>query len=125
MTQFHVCRSEVARAIRQTARHDEVPAELFKAGGETVLDRMRHYMRLATYLHCAPYRTLRHLANIAGTQMCGYSQQNCPPLPIAVEVCPLPLSFPSPLPFLPPLPSLSPTPKKRAQLRQLSSLSNE
>ena len=38
-------RSEVARAIRQTASrkatgHDEVPAELFKAGGETVLDRM-------------------------------------------------------------------------------------
>jgi len=38
-------RSEVARAIRQTASRkatgrDEVPAELFKAGGETVLDRM-------------------------------------------------------------------------------------
>ena len=35
-------RSEVARAIRQTAsrRDDEVPAELFKAGGDTVLDRM-------------------------------------------------------------------------------------
>ena len=37
--------SEVARAIRQTASHkatgpDEVPAELFKAGEETVLDRM-------------------------------------------------------------------------------------
>ena len=37
-------RSEVARAIRQTASRkatgpDEVPAELFKAG-ETVLDRM-------------------------------------------------------------------------------------
>ena len=35
-------RSEVARAIRQTANRkatgpDEVPAELFKAGGETVL----------------------------------------------------------------------------------------
>ena len=38
-------RSEVARAIRQTASRkatgpDKVPAELFKAGGETVLDRM-------------------------------------------------------------------------------------
>jgi len=38
-------RSEVARAIRQTASRkatgpDEVPPELFKAGGETVLDRM-------------------------------------------------------------------------------------
>ena len=38
-------RSEVARAIRQPASRkatgpDEVPAELFKAGGETVLDRM-------------------------------------------------------------------------------------
>ena len=38
-------RSEVARAIRQTASRkatgpDEVPAELFKAGRETVLDRM-------------------------------------------------------------------------------------
>jgi len=38
-------RSEVARAIRQTASHkatgpDKVPAELFKAGGETSLDRM-------------------------------------------------------------------------------------
>ena len=38
-------RSEVARAIRQTASHkatgpDDVPAELFKAGGETALDRM-------------------------------------------------------------------------------------
>ena len=38
--------SEVARAIRQTASRkatgpDEVPAELFKAGGETTLDR-RH-----------------------------------------------------------------------------------
>ena len=38
-------RSEVAHAIRQTASRkatgpDEVPAELFKAGGETVLDRM-------------------------------------------------------------------------------------
>jgi len=38
-------RSEVARAIRQTASckatgRDEVPAELFKADGETVLDRM-------------------------------------------------------------------------------------
>ena len=38
-------RSEVARAIRHTASRkttgpDEVPAELFKAGGETVLDRM-------------------------------------------------------------------------------------
>ena len=38
-------RSDVARAIRQTASRkatgaDEVPAELFKAGGETVLDRM-------------------------------------------------------------------------------------
>ena len=37
-------RSEVARAIRQTASRkatrDEVPAELFKAGGEMVLDRM-------------------------------------------------------------------------------------
>ena len=38
-------RLEVARAIRQTASRkatapDEVPAELFKAGGETVLDRM-------------------------------------------------------------------------------------
>ena len=38
-------RSEVARAIRQTASRkatgpDEVPAELFNAGGETVLDRM-------------------------------------------------------------------------------------
>jgi len=37
--------SEVARAIRQTASHkatgpDDVPAELFKAGAETVLDRM-------------------------------------------------------------------------------------
>jgi len=37
--------SEVACAIRQTASRkatgpDEVPAELFKAGGETVLDRM-------------------------------------------------------------------------------------
>jgi len=37
--------SEVARAIRQTASRkatgrDEVPAELFKAGGETVLERM-------------------------------------------------------------------------------------
>jgi len=37
--------SEVARAIRQTASRkatgpEEVPAELFKAGGETVLDRM-------------------------------------------------------------------------------------
>jgi len=40
-----VLRSEAARAIRLTASHeatgpDEVPAELFKAGGETVLDRM-------------------------------------------------------------------------------------
>ena len=38
-------RSEVARAIHQTASRkatdpDEVPSELFKAGGETVLDRM-------------------------------------------------------------------------------------
>jgi len=38
-------RSEVARAIRQTASckatgPDEVPAELFKAGGETVLNRI-------------------------------------------------------------------------------------
>jgi len=38
-------RSEVARAIRQTASckatgRDEVPAELFKAGRETILDRM-------------------------------------------------------------------------------------
>ena len=38
-------RSEVARAIRQTASHkatgpDDVPAELFKAGGETVLAKM-------------------------------------------------------------------------------------
>jgi len=38
-------RSEVARANRQTASRkatgpDEVPAELFKAGGETVLGRM-------------------------------------------------------------------------------------
>jgi len=38
-------RSEVGRAIRQTASRkatgpDEVPAELFKAGGETALDRM-------------------------------------------------------------------------------------
>jgi len=38
-------RSEVVRAIRQKASRkaigpDEVPAELFKAGGETVLDRM-------------------------------------------------------------------------------------
>jgi len=38
-------RSEVTRAIRQTVSckatsPDEVPAELFKAGGETVLDRM-------------------------------------------------------------------------------------
>jgi len=38
-------RSEVARAIRQTASRkatgpDDVPAELFKAGGETALDRM-------------------------------------------------------------------------------------
>ena len=38
-------RSEVARAIRQTASRkargpDEVPAEQFKAEGETVLDRM-------------------------------------------------------------------------------------
>ena len=37
--------AEVARAIRQTASRkatgpDEVPAELFKAGGETVLDGM-------------------------------------------------------------------------------------
>jgi len=37
--------SEVARAIRQTASRkatgpDDVPAELFKAGGETALDRM-------------------------------------------------------------------------------------
>jgi len=38
-------RSEVARAIRQTASRkatcpDDVLAELFKAGGETALDRM-------------------------------------------------------------------------------------
>jgi len=38
-------RSEVARAIRQIASRkakgpDDVPAELFKAGGETALDRM-------------------------------------------------------------------------------------
>ena len=38
-------RSEVAHAVRRTASRkatgpDEVPAELFKAGGETVLDRM-------------------------------------------------------------------------------------
>ena len=38
-------RSEVARAIHRTASRkatgpDEVPAELFKAGGDTVLDRM-------------------------------------------------------------------------------------
>jgi len=38
-------RSEVAHAIRQTASRkavcaDEVPAELFKAGGQTVLNRM-------------------------------------------------------------------------------------
>jgi len=37
--------SEVARAIRQTASRkatgpDDVPAELFKAGGETALNRM-------------------------------------------------------------------------------------
>jgi len=42
-------RSEVARAIRQTASRkatgpDEVLAELFKAGGETVLDRMHRIM---------------------------------------------------------------------------------
>ena len=39
-------RSEVARAVRQTASRkttgpDDVPAELFKAGGETALDRMQ------------------------------------------------------------------------------------
>jgi len=38
-------RSEVARAMRQTASHkatgpDDVRAELFKAGGETALDRI-------------------------------------------------------------------------------------
>ena len=38
-------RSEVARAIRQTARRkatgrDDVPAELFKGGGETALNRV-------------------------------------------------------------------------------------
>jgi len=38
-------RSEIARAIRQTASRkatgpNEVPAELFKAGGQTVLDRV-------------------------------------------------------------------------------------
>ena len=42
-------RSEVARAIHQTASRkatgpDEVPAELFKAGGETVLDRSTEYV---------------------------------------------------------------------------------
>jgi len=42
---LHHSRSEVAGAFRQTASRkatcpDEVPAELFKAGGETVLDRM-------------------------------------------------------------------------------------
>jgi len=46
-------RSEVARAIRQTASRkatglDEVPAELFKAGGETVIDRM-HRMCVAIW----------------------------------------------------------------------------
>ena len=46
-------RSEVARAIRQTANRkatgpDEVPAELFKAGRETVLDRM-HRRCVAIY----------------------------------------------------------------------------
>jgi len=46
-------RSEVARAIRQTASRratgpDEVPVELFKAGGETVLDR-RHIIRVAIW----------------------------------------------------------------------------
>jgi len=40
---LHPFRSKVARAIRQTASRkatgpDEVPAELFKAGGETVLE---------------------------------------------------------------------------------------
>jgi len=41
--------SEVARVIRQTASRkatapDDVPAELFKAGGETALDRMHEYV---------------------------------------------------------------------------------
>jgi len=45
--------AEVARAVRQTASRkatgpDEVPAELFKAGGETVLDRM-HRTCVATW----------------------------------------------------------------------------
>ena len=45
-------RSEVARAFRQTVSrkatvHDEVPAELFKAGRETVLDRMHRVVQKA------------------------------------------------------------------------------
>ena len=48
-------RSEVARAIRQTASRkatgpDEVPAELFKAGGETVLDRMPEIINVVLVL---------------------------------------------------------------------------
>ena len=43
--QPHPLRSDVASVIHQTASRkatgpDEVPAEMFKAGGETVLDRM-------------------------------------------------------------------------------------
>jgi len=46
-------RSEVAHAVRQTASRkatglDEVPAELFKEGGETLRDRM-HRMCLAIW----------------------------------------------------------------------------
>ena len=46
-------RSEVARAIRQTARRkatgpDDVPTELFKAGGETAVVRM-HRICVATW----------------------------------------------------------------------------
>jgi len=46
--------TEVARAIRQTASRkatgpDKVPSELFKAGGDTVLDRM-HRICVATPL---------------------------------------------------------------------------
>ena len=80
-------RSEVARAIRQTASRkatgpDEVPAELFKAGGETVLDRMNRICvaiwetgewpeewTFSTFIplpkkgdlkQCANYRTIAH-----------------------------------------------------------------
>ena len=83
-------RSEVSRAIHHTGSRkatgpDEVPAELFKAGGETVLDRMHRICvaiwetgewpeewTFSTFIplpkkgdlkQCANYRTIAHVSH--------------------------------------------------------------